>query len=494
MNGKIISVTSDIIEILWNDEEVPAIGTLLKVNNSDIILSTEIIHKNRYIKAIRITTGSKPIIIGEEVTSTNKPLQAPVGRGALGRVYNVLGQTIDNLEINNQIKYKDVEIKFDSAKKDFTSKSDFLWTGIKIIDFFCPTRKGDKIGIFGGAGVGKTVVIKEIINNTTFKNKSDQNINPIMVGIGERSREGEELYREIKEANLLNSVMLFFAQMNETPGARMKIIYSAITSAEYFRDELKEDTIMFIDNIYRYIQAGSELSSSLGNMPSEAGYQPTLFTDISNVQERLINSDHASITSFQTVFVPADDITDPSIVNIFSYLDSSLVLNREIASEGRFPAVDVLKTSSQNTQKGIVSTQHLKALIKSKKIIQRLSDLEYIIAILGRDGLSKEDLQTVIRAKLLLNFFTQDMFVAESFTQKPGVWVKLEDTLESIEIILSGQLDEIDPHELLYVGSAMPILEKLRVDQIKKNIIKQKKINASKKSQKISKKSSTKNK
>ncbi|MCK5807114.1 MAG: F0F1 ATP synthase subunit beta, partial [Mycoplasmataceae bacterium] len=334
MNGKIIRLVSDIIFVKFPKGKVPAIGTIL-ITKTGSVLSTSVALDDQVVKAIIIKKDSK-LSIDEVVTSTGKPLQAPVGKEALGRIFNVLGDPIDGKPKAKNIKYENVSIK-KSIKKGFTQKEKRLNTGIKAIDFFVPILEGDKIGLFGGAGVGKTLVIKELINNIA-KNAKNKKYNSIFTGIGERSREGEELYRELKESKLIDSIMLYFAQMNETPGARMNIIYSAITSAEYFRDVLKQDTLMFIDNIYRFTQAGSELSSSLGNIPSQSGYQPTLMTEISNVQERLSNSQTGSITSFETVFVPADDITDPATVNIFSHLDGSLVLDRAIAAAGRYPA------------------------------------------------------------------------------------------------------------------------------------------------------------
>lgn len=452
MKGKIIRTTADVYDIKFDLGFTPQMGILVWTPASKNYLMIERALGNGEFRAVVLQKGGG-IIIGEEVLTDNKFLQAPVGVEALGRVYNVLGEPLDGLPLKQNTKFQDVYV-YQRKNKRFMKKQQVLTTGIKAIDFFLPTFKGDKIGIFGGAGVGKTLVIKEIINNTIMKNDShDRNVRTIIAGIGERSREGEELYTEIKEAGLLEKVMLYFAQMNETPGARMKLIYSAITSAEYFRDVAKEDTVMFIDNIYRFVQAGSELSASLGNIPSESGYQPTLMTEISNVQERLSNTADGTITTFQTVFVPADDITDPSTVGTFAHLDSSFVLDREIASAGRYPAIDILQSNSTNLSSEKITERHLRAVKEAKRHIQKFKELEYIIAILGKDGLSTEDLKIVERARLLLSFFTQNLFMAEEYTQRKGDFVLLEDTIDSVESILNGELDAFDPSELLYISS-----------------------------------------
>lgn len=444
---KVISVSSDVIDVQFTKSTLPSIGTILKTK-SNSILSTEMIISDTSVRAI-IISGGENIEIGEEVKSTNKPLQAPIGKKSLGRIFNVMGETIDGKPASKDQKYQDVKI-YKTVNKGFTKKDRQLITGIKAIDFFIPVMEGDKIGMFGGAGVGKTLVIKELINNIT---KSNKKFNSIFTGIGERSREGEELYRELVESKLIDSTMLYFAQMNDQPGARMKVIYSAITSAEYFRDEMKEDTLMFIDNIYRFTQAGSELSSSLGNIPSQSGYQPTLMTEISNVQERLSNSQTGSITSFQTVFVPADDITDPATVNIFSHLDGSLVLDRAIAAAGRYPAISPLQSSSNNLNISLVGERHMNAVMETKKYLQRFEELEDLLAILGLDGVSEEDRMIVARARKLLNFFTQSFFTAEDLTTRKGQFIDLEDTIDGVERIISGEFDDIDPSEFLYIST-----------------------------------------
>lgn len=452
VNGKIISISTDTIDVQFSKGKLPSLGTV--INADGAVLSVETLVNDTTVKAI-ILHQEKKLKVNAKVTSKNLPLMAPVGAKALGRIFNVLGEAIDHKPLPKDLKREPVTI-FKKQEKGFSTKDKVLQTGIKAIDFFIPIVQGDKIGLFGGAGVGKTLVIKELINNVS-KLKEMHNTVSILTGVGERSREGEELYRELIEANLLNKVMLYFAQMNETPASRMKIIYPAITSAEYFRDKEKKDVLVFIDNIYRFTQAGAELSSSLGKVPSQSGYQPTLMTEISNVQERLSNSQNGSITSFQTVFVPADDITDPAAVAIFSHLDSSLVLDRRIASSGRYPAIDPLASSSNNAQVSIIGDRHFAALVKVKKMLQRYEELEDLLAILGTDGISEEDLKIVTRARILQNYFTQNLFTAATFTQKEGQFVNLETTLSSVEAILEGKYDEVAPESFLYIKSVKEV-------------------------------------
>lgn len=457
VNGKIISISTDTIDIKFPKGKLPSLGSIIKTDGA--VLSTEALISDTTVRAI-ILHQDKKLKVNLKVTSNDQSLMAPVGKLALGRIFNVLGEAIDNKPTPKGLKKEPVTI-FKKQEKGFSTKEKVLQTGIKAIDFFVPIVQGDKIGLFGGAGVGKTLVIKELINNVS-KLKEMHNTVSILTGVGERSREGEELYRELIEAKLLDKVMLYFAQMNETPASRMKIIYPAITSAEYFRDREKKDVLVFIDNIYRFTQAGAELSSSLGKMPSQSGYQPTLMTEISNVQERLSNSQHGSITSFQTVFVPADDITDPAAVAIFSHLDSSLVLDRRIASAGRYPAIDPLTSSSNNAQASIIGDRHFNALMRVKKMLQRYDELEDLLAILGTDGISEEDLKIVTRARILQNYFTQNLFTAATFTQKAGQFVSIETTLNSVEAILDGKYDEVEPQHFLYISDVKEVDAKLK--------------------------------
>ena len=466
MTGKVSYISSDVINVKFSINDLPQIGTILTTKSGNI-LSVETIKSSTEVVSVIIQKGSS-LTIEETVTSTGKPIQAPVGNTALGRIFNTLGQPIDNKALASNQKFVNATV-YKKTNRGFVHKEKILETGIKALDFFIPVIEGDKIGMFGGAGVGKTLVIKEIINNLTKKNVSKK-LSSIFVGIGERSREGEELYRELEEANLLNNVMLYFAQMNETPGSRMKLIYSAIASAEYFRDVEKKDTLMFIDNIYRFTQAGAELSSSLGNIPSQSGYQPTLMTEIANVQERLSNSKDGSITSFQTVFVPADDITDPATVNIFSHLDGSMVLDRAIAASGKYPAISPLESSSNNLTVNLVGKIHVNAVMDVKKHLHRFEELEDLLAILGVEGISEKDRLTIERARKLINFFTQDFHTAEAFTQRKGVSVPLEKTIDGVLRIMNGEFDEVDPIKFLYIETVDDVeieVEKKEDDEAK---------------------------
>lgn len=464
MAGKIMRISTDIIDVKFPKSELPSIGTILKTKD-DNVLSVETIIDATTVRTVVLKQSGK-FYVNQAVTSTKKPLMAPVGEKALGRIFDVMGDVIDGKAAPKGVKYEPVTV-FKKIEKGFFQKDKVLQTGIKAIDFFIPIMQGDKIGLFGGAGVGKTLIIKELINNVT-KAKDQKGAVSILTGVGERSREGEELYHELEQANLLKDVMLYFAQMNETPGARMKVIYPAITSAEYFRDVEKRNVLMFVDNIYRFTQAGSELSSSLGKIPSQSGYQPTLMTEISNVQERLSNSHNGSITSFQTVFVPADDITDPAAVAVFSHLDGSLVLDRKIAAAGRYPAIDPLASSSSNAQVSIIGERHHDALVAVKAHLQRYEELEDLLIVLGTDGISAADLQIVNRARKLQNFFTQNLFTAEEFTQEAGQFVKLESTLESVEAILQGKVDEIEAHEFLYIKDVKHLVERVEAAKAEK--------------------------
>ena len=456
MTGKIIKITSDVIDVKFTGNKVPLIGTIVKTK-SGVILMVEAVLSSQVVQTVIIRANS-PLSINEIVTSDNKPPLIPAGLNAMGRLFDMLGNPIDG-EPKPKAEYIPVERNKNIDRKFLTAFKP-IKTGIKAIDFFVPTLEGNKIGMFGGAGVGKTLVIKELINNVKFDGTTDHK--SFFVGIGERSREGEELFNELKESKLIDQVQLFFAQMNEAPGARMNIIYSAITAAEYLRDVEKISSLMFIDNIYRFVQAGSELSSALGNIPSQSGYQPTLMTEISNVQERLTGTKNGSITSFQTIFVPADDITDPAAVSIFSHLDGSIVLDRNIAALGKYPAMDLLASSSQNTTIDLVGERHVSALLEVKRHLQRYRDLEDLIVILGQDSLSDEDKKIVLRARILANYFTQNFFVAEEFTQRPGDFVELADVISDVEKIMNGDYDEHDPTEFLYISTLKDINKKVK--------------------------------
>lgn len=449
MYGRITYISSDVIDIEFKSNFLPQVGDILKTTQG-AILSVEMAISETVVRSI-ILKQHGSFKINDIVQNTKHKLKAPADIKALGRIFNVFGEIMDNNPEKLNLKMEEIRL-IKPTQKVFDIKNQFQETGIKAIDFFVPIFKGNKIGLFGGAGVGKTLLMKELINN--IANTNETNTTSILVGVGERSREGQELYQELQNSGLINRSILFFAQMNESSGSRMKIIYPAITTAEYFRDQEKHSVLMFIDNIYRFVQAGAELSSSLGRMPSQSGYQPTLQTEMFNVQERLLNNQNGTITSFQTVFVPADDITDPAAVTVFSHLDGSIVLDRKIASMGRYPAIDLLASNSSKLQREVIGSRHLNALIKTKKFLQRYEELEDVIAILGQEGLTQEDLDIVKRARLLLAFFTQNFHIAQDFTQNQGVFVPLAETIMSVELILNGQLDHISAQKLMYIGSA----------------------------------------
>jgi F-type H+-transporting ATPase subunit beta len=399
---------------------------------------------------------------GMEVVDTGNPLTVPVGQATLGRIFNVLGEPVDNLgPVNN----KDTLPIHRSAPAfvDLDTKLAIFETGIKVVDLLAPYRRGGKIGLFGGAGVGKTVLIMELINNIA---KAHGGVS-VFGGVGERTREGNDLYMEMKESRVINEdnlseskVALVYGQMNEPPGARMRVGLTALTMAEYFRDINKQDVLLFIDNIFRFVQAGSEVSALLGRMPSAVGYQPTLATEMGGLQERITSTKDGSITSIQAVYVPADDLTDPAPATTFAHLDATTVLSRGLASKGIYPAVDPLDSTSTMLQPWIVGEEHYECAQKVKETLQRYKELQDIIAILGLDELSEEDRLVVARARKIERFLSQPFFVAEVFTGSPGKYVSLADTIQAFNLILSGELDALPEQAFYLVGNIDEAVEK----------------------------------
>ena len=384
---------------------------------------------------------------GLPVENTFSPIKVPVGKEVLGRMFNVLGEPIDGKE---EVKAERRSIYQNPPSfKEQSTKVEIFETGIKVIDLLCPYIKGGKVGLFGGAGVGKTVLIQELINNIATQKHGIS----IFAGVGERSREGNDLYGEMKESGVLENTALVFGQMNETPGVRMRVALSGLTMAEYFRDDMHQDVLLFIDNIYRFTQAGSEVSALLGRMPSAVGYQPTLATEMGQLQERITSTKDGSITSIQAVYVPADDLTDPAPATTFSHLDAKTVLDRSIASLGLYPAVDPLASSSNFLDPNVVGKKHYEVARKVQACLQKYKDLQDIIAILGMDELSEEDKLLVNRARRIRNFLSQPFFVAEKFSGKEGKFVKLEDTISSFEQILDGHGDYLPEEAFTYVGT-----------------------------------------
>lgn len=433
--AKITQVIGPVVDVEFESGKVPALYTALKLKGKDLVLEVEQELGEDKVRCLAMgpTEGLKR---GDEVVDTGDPIKVPVGKEALGRLLNVLGEPIDNAGEIKGGKRESIHKKGPELKKQ-KADVEILETGIKAIDLLCPLPKGGKVGLFGGAGVGKTVLIQELITNIA---KYHQGYS-IFAGIGERSREGNDIFREMKEADTLKNTCLVFGQMNETPGVRLRVPFTAMTIAEHFRDEEKKDVLLFMDNIFRFVLAGSEVSALLGRIPSQTGYQPTLSSEVGGLQERITSTDDGSITSVQAIYVPADDLTDPAIVSTFSHLDSSLVLSRAIAALGIFPAVDPLESTSSLLNPRIVGEKHYKVATEVRKILQRYKELQDIIAILGIEELADEDKIVVARARKIQKYLSQPFSVAEVFSGIPGVYVKLEETIEGFEKIISGELD-----------------------------------------------------
>ena len=452
--GKITQIIGPVVDVSF-EEELPLIYNALQINLGDKNLTLEVEQHigNNTVRTISmgLTDG---LFRGMEVIDTGSPISVPVGKETLGRIFNVLGEVIDNKgEINSEKKYS-IHKKAPSFAEQ-SSKAEILETGIKVIDLICPIVKGGKVGLFGGAGVGKTVIIQELINNIASKHGGYS----VFAGVGERTREGNDLYHEMKEAKVLDKVAMIFGQMNEPPGARLRVALSALSMAEYFRDEEHKDVLMFIDNIFRFTQAGSEVSALLDRMPSAVGYQPTLASEMGAMQERITSTKNGSITSVQAVYVPADDLTDPAPATTFAHLDSTVVLARSLAELGIYPAVDTLDSSSTIMDPKIVGQEHYQTASRVKKILQRYKDLQDIIAILGMEELSDEDKLIVKRARKIQKFLSQPFSVAEVFTGSPGAYVKREDTVLGFKEILDGKYDDISEDKFYLKGSISDVLK-----------------------------------
>lgn len=443
--GKITQVIGPVVDVAF-DNNLPALKNALTVQNGDTSIVLEVAQHLGLseVRTIAMST-TDGLARGMEVMDTRDQISVPVGSEVLGRMFNVTGEEIDGLAPVNVKKRYNIHRKAPEFV-DQSTKAEVLETGIKVIDLICPFLKGGKVGLFGGAGVGKTVVIQELIRNIAAEHGGYS----IFAGVGERSREGNDLYREMEESGVLNKTTLVFGQMNEPPGARARVALSALSMAEYFRDEEKRDILLFVDNIFRFTQAGSEISALLGRMPSAVGYQPTLATEMGELQERVASTRDGSITSVQAVYVPADDLTDPAPATTFSHLDSTVVLSRPLSELGIYPAVDPLDSTSTILSAEIVGQEHYDVARGVQKILQRYKDLQDIIAILGMDELSDDDKKTVSRARKIQKFLSQPFFVAEQFTGAPGIYVKLEDTIRSFKEILEGKHDDV-PEQAFYM-------------------------------------------
>ncbi|MDD3032463.1 MAG: F0F1 ATP synthase subunit beta [Candidatus Pacebacteria bacterium] len=451
--AKVIQIIGPVVDVEFEEGKSPSLFEALTIKDKNLILEVEQILGEDKVRCLAMgaTEGLKR---GDEVESLGKPITVPVGKEVLGRILNVLGQPIDNKEaiktetqspiLGNKVSYENQ-----------SSQTEILETGIKAIDLLCPLPKGGKVGLFGGAGVGKTVLIQELIGNVA---KVHDGVS-VFAGIGERSREGNDIYLEMQESGALKNTALVFGQMNEVPGIRYRIPFTGLTIAEYFRDKEKKDVLLFMDNIFRFVLAGSEVSALLGRIPSQTGYQPTLSSEIGELEERITSTKDGSITSVQAIYVPADDLTDPAIVATFSHLDSQLVLSRAIASLGLYPAVDPLESSSSFLSPRIVGEKHYRVALEVKRILQRYKELQDIIAILGIEELADEDKIVVDRARKIQKFLSQPFFVAEQFSSIPGIYVKVENTIDGFDKIISGELDNIPEDKFYMKGTIEEVIE-----------------------------------
>jgi F-type H+/Na+-transporting ATPase subunit beta len=464
--GYITKVIGPVVDVEFPNGKMPQIYNALVISGrneagQDVKVTCEVqqLLGDNQVRAVAMST-TDGVVRGMETSDTGAAISVPVGNAVLGRIFNVLGEPVDELgPVDTQETlpiHRDAPLFVNLETKPSTFE-----TGIKVIDLLAPYRRGGKIGLFGGAGVGKTVLIMELINNIAKKHSGVS----VFGGVGERTREGNDLYQEMKESGVINQVALVYGQMNEPPGARMRVALSALTMAEYFRDVAKQNVLLFIDNIFRFVQAGSEVSALLGRMPSAVGYQPTLGTEMGDLQERITSTNDGSITSVQAVYVPADDLTDPAPATTFAHLDATTVLSRSLASKGIYPAVDPLGSASTMLQPGIVSDEHYDIARTVQKTLQRYKELQDIIAILGLDELSEEDRTVVYRARKMERFLSQPFFVAEVFTGSPGKYVTLEETIKGFKMILSGELDDLPEQAFYLVGNieeAIAKAEKLK--------------------------------
>ena len=449
MKGKIVQVSGPVVDVEFEGSYLPAIKDALYVIQDGKKKTMEVSQHigNNVVRCIMLA-ASEGLCKDMEVTATGSGISVPVGEKTLGRLFNVLGDTLDNGEKLDEEEHWCIH----RNPPTFAEQSpvvEMLQTGIKVIDLLAPYAKGGKIGLFGGAGVGKTVLIQELIRNIAAESGGYS----IFTGVGERSREGNDLWTEMKESGVIDKTALVFGQMNEPPGARMRVAETGLTMAEYFRDVKKQDVLLFIDNIFRFVQAGSEVSALLGRMASAVGYQPTLATDLGELQERIASTTRGSITSVQAVYVPADDLTDPAPATTFSHLDATTVLSRKIVEQGIYPAVDPLESTSRILEPDVVGEEHYNVARRVQEVLQKYKELQDIIAILGMEELSEDDKLTVYRARKIQRFLSQPFHVAENFTGTPGKYVPVEDTVKGFKAILDGEMDEYPEAAFFNVGT-----------------------------------------
>ena len=457
--GRIVQVMGPVVDVLFEDGELPNIKDALEVDNGDKTCIMEVAQHlgNSEVRCLMLA-ASEGLHKDMEVRATGSGIKVPVGDQTLGRLFNVLGQTIDD---GKEIEKDEERWEIHRQAPTFEEQSpavEILETGIKVIDLLAPYAKGGKIGLFGGAGVGKTVLIQELIRNVATEHGGYS----IFTGVGERSREGNDLWTEMKASGVLEKTALVFGQMNEPPGARMRVAETGLTMAEYFRDKEHQNVLLFIDNIFRFTQAGSEVSALLGRMPSAVGYQPTLATEMGELQERIASTKNGSVTSVQAVYVPADDLTDPAPATTFAHLDATTVLSRKVVEQGIYPAVDPLESNSRILEADIVGEEHYKVANQVTEILQKYKELQDIIAILGMEELSDEDKATVMRARKIQKFLSQPFFVAETFTGIPGKYVPLKETIRGFKMIIDGEMDEYPEAAFFNVGTIDEVIEKAK--------------------------------
>ena len=456
--GTVIQVTGPVLDIRFADGQLPDLLNAIEIDNQGKKLVVEVAQLigDNVARCIAMSS-TDGLVRGAQAVDTGGPITVPVGEGCLGRVFNLLGEPVDDKpapEVTERWPIHRDPPAFDEQQ----SETEILETGIKVVDLIAPYAKGGKIGLFGGAGVGKTVLIMELINNVAKEHGGLS----VFTGVGERTREGNDLYGEMTESGVINKTALVYGQMNEPPGARMRVALSGLTMAEYFRDQKNQDVLLFIDNIFRFTQAGSEVSALLGRMPSAVGYQPTLATEMGALQERITSTKKGSITSVQAVYVPADDLTDPAPATTFTHLDATTVLSRDIASQGIYPAVDPLESTSRILSPELVGEEHYQVARAVQKVLQRYKELQDIIAIMGMDELSEEDRLAVNRARKIQRFLSQSFSVAEQFTGMPGQYVPLKETIRGFKMILNGECDDLPESAFLFAGTIDDVFAKAK--------------------------------
>ena len=455
--GRITQVIGAVLDVRFDEGKLPEINDAIRIPTRDggeLVVEVSQHLGDDTVRCIAMGT-TDGLVRGMEAIATGSPISVPVGENTLGRIFNVLGQPIDNKPVPAGVSYEPIHRAAPTFAEQSTD-TELLETGIKVVDLLCPYQKGGKIGLFGGAGVGKTVLIQELIQNVATEHGGYS----IFTGVGERSREGNDLWTEMKESGVLSKTALVFGQMNEPPGARMRVAETGLTMAEYFRDVNHQDVLLFIDNIFRFVQAGSEVSSLLGRMPSAVGYQPTLANELGELQERIASTKSGSVTSVQAVYVPADDLTDPAPATTFAHLDATTVLSRKIVEQGIYPAVDPLESNSRILEVDVVGEEHYNVARGVQEILQKYRELQDIIAILGMEELSEEDKITVTRARKVQKFLSQPFHVAENFTGVPGKYVPLKETVKGFKAILDGEMDEYPEWAFFNVGGIEEVKEK----------------------------------